>query len=87
MTSEERKDTAAAILIFLEPTHVHFEGCPGKKDPLKCTCYQRKNAYIRAAALDEAGLLCALNEIKESDGPPQAISSQTFGVTDPTKQF
>ena len=62
MTAEERRAAACRVLILLEPEDAHDEKCPAHKDPATCTCHLIRNTRVRVAALDDAGLLCALAE-------------------------
>lgn len=62
MTGPERQAAAVRVVILLEPEYAHDERCPARKDPAACTCHLVRNAQVRAAALDDAGLLCALAE-------------------------
>ena len=60
MTSAERRAEAALILAGLEPAHHHNHRCL----PPVCVpvCLVGRWARTQAAALDDAGLLCALHE-------------------------
>ncbi len=61
-TSEERRESAVRVLNLMEPIWAHDDKCPAQKRSGECKCYILRNNENRAAALDEAGLLCALAE-------------------------
>ncbi len=64
MNAPERQAEAVRVLILLEPKDAHDEKCPAPQSPEACTCHLIRNARTRAAALDDAGLWCALHEVK-----------------------
>lgn len=66
MTAAERQAAAARVLLNLERPDAHDERCPRVRGDtgLVCSCHLGRNSNARAAALDEAGLLCALVEIQ-----------------------
>lgn len=57
MDPEQRQEAAVKILILIEPQDAHYDKCPAKKDPAKCTCHLLQNAKVRAKVLDDAGML------------------------------
>lgn len=62
MSPAERQAAAERVLILLEPKDAHEEKCSARSRSESCSCYLARNARTRAAALDDAGLLCALVE-------------------------
>lgn len=56
-STDERQEDVVRVLLLQEVQTSHEKGCPGLKYLDLCKCYLLRNAQIRAAALDHAGLL------------------------------